>query len=245
MHAPATEPFAETAGPASLPWDSVSSDGDQPEEQLVPLPAPEPEAPCASSAPSEPFTHSDLDSEAEELDAPIPAPASGRASRSNVGGGGGFTIPLMCIGIGLIAMCLLIPATDDVHKLAYERERLKADLAQLHKQVDTNAAFLKRVGDDPMLAERLARRQLKMVPVGSQVLNLKSIKPQPDEMSPFLLVTVPPPAQMPPYQPIGGFLAGICRNPQTQLYLIGASLMMIGSSLVLSRSSGAGKALEK
>jgi hypothetical protein len=151
-------------------------------------------------------------------------------------GGGAITIPLMCLGIGLIAMCLLIPAADDVRKLAYERDRLKADLAQLHKQVQTNDAFLKRVADDAALAERLARRQLKMVPEGAAVLNLKSVKTEADEMSPFLLVTVPPPAPMPPYRPMGGFLAGACRNPKTQLYLIGGSLMMIGSGLVLSRS---------
>jgi len=157
-----------------------------------------------------------------------------------VAGGGGFTIPMMCIGIGLIAACLLIPAADDVSKLAYERERLKADLEQLHKQVDTNDAFLKRVADDPTLQERLARRQLKMVPEGTAVLNLKSVKQQPDEMSPFLLVTVPPPAPMAPYRPIGGgLLADACRNPKMQLYLIGGSLMLIGMGLVLSRSSPA------
>jgi hypothetical protein len=152
-------------------------------------------------------------------------------------GGGAFTIPLICLGIGLIAMCLLIPAADENRRLAYERDRLKADLEQLHKQVATNDAFLKRVGDDPALAERLARRQLKMVPEGTAVMDLKSAPARVD-MSPFLLVTVPPPAPMAPYRPVAGFLADACRHPKTQLYLIGASLLMIASGLVLSRSSG-------
>ena len=56
-------------------------------------------------------------------------------------------------------------------------------------------------------------------------------------MSPFLLVTVPPPAPMPPYRPIGGVLANACRHPKTQLYLIGGALMAIASGLVLSRST--------
>lgn len=151
-------------------------------------------------------------------------------------GGGAFTIPLISLGIGLIAMCLLIPAADENRRVAYERDRLKADLEQLQKQVTTNDAFLKRVGDDAGLAERLARRQLKMVPEGTAVMDLKATPAQAD-MSPFLLVTVPPPAPMPPYRPVGGFLADACRHPKTQLYLIGASLLMIASGLVLSGSS--------
>jgi hypothetical protein len=152
-------------------------------------------------------------------------------------GGGAFTIPLICLGISLIAMCLLIPAADENRKLAYERERLKTDLEQLQLQVSTNDAFLKRVANDPTLAERLARRQMKMVPQGTAVLDLKGMRSS-HEMSPFLLVTIPPPAPMAPYRPIGGFLANACRHPKTQLYIIGASLLMIASGLVMSRSSG-------
>ena len=164
------------------------------------------------------------------------SPWSPSAPSAPAGGGGAFTIPLICLGIGLIAMCLLIPAADENRRLAYERDRLKADLEQLHQQVATNDAFLRRVGDDAGLAERLARRQLKMVPEGTAVMDLKS-EPARADMSPFLLVTVPPPAPMPPYRAVGGFLADACRHPKTQLYLIGASLLMIASGLVLSRST--------
>ena len=153
--------------------------------------------------------------------------------------GGAFTIPLICLGVGVIAMCLLIPAADEVRRLAYERDRLKADLEQLQKQVTTNESFLQRVANDPVLAERLARRQMKMVPEGTAVLELKAARTTTpaQDMSPFLLVTVPPPAPMPPYRPIGGVLSNACRHPKTQLYLIGGSLMAIASGLVLSRSS--------
>jgi hypothetical protein len=150
--------------------------------------------------------------------------------------GGGFTIPLICIGIGLIAMCLLIPAADENRRLVYEKARLEGDLEQLQKQVVTNDSFLHRVAGDATLAERLARRQMKMVPEGTAVLDLHSTQTR-GELSPFLLVTVPPPAAMPPYRPVAGFLANACRHPKTQLYLIGASLMMIASGLVMSRSS--------
>ena len=151
--------------------------------------------------------------------------------------GGAFTIPLICLGLGLIACCILIPAADENRHIAYETAQLKADLEQLQKQVDTNDAFLHRIASDPTLSERLARRQMKMMPQGAAVLELKTRAKAAAEMSPFLLVTVPPPAPMPPYQPVGGFLAGLCRKPKTQLYLIGGSLMMIATGLVLSRTS--------
>jgi hypothetical protein len=167
--------------------------------------------------------------------------SSSASSTSPPASGGAFTIPLICLGVGVIAMCLLIPAADEVRRLAYERDRLKADLEQLQEQVATNDSFLRRVAEDPVLAERLARRQMKMVPEGTAVLDLKSVNTTAagtgQEMSPFLLVTVPPPAPMPPYRPIGGVLANACRHPKTQLYLIGGALMAIASGLVLSRST--------
>jgi hypothetical protein len=70
-------------------------------------------------------------------------------------------------------------------------------------------------------------------------LDLKTAPQARTDMSPFLLVTVPPPAPVAPYKPVGGFLADLCRHPKTQLYLIGASLLMIAAGLVLSRSSSA------
>src|SRR5688500_3724285 len=151
-------------------------------------------------------------------------------------GGGFFTIPLMCLGIGLIAMCLLIPAAAEHRRLAYEPETLQLDLEQLKTQEATNAAFLARLASDATLSERLARRQMKMVPEGTTVLQLKSNEIRSD-MSPFLLTTVPPPPPMPEYRPVGGVLSAACRHPKTQLYMIGAGMLMIASGLVLSRSS--------
>src|SRR5205814_4490869 len=106
----------------------------------------------------------------EADDAPPIAPAPIEQSPS---GGGGWTIPFLCAGIALIACCVLIPATDENRRLAYERERLKADLDQLQKQVEVNHDFLKRVGEDSSLAERLAQRQMKMVREGTSMLELK------------------------------------------------------------------------
>ena len=59
-----------------------------------------------------------------------PPPLSWSSPPSQKSSGGAFTIPLICLGVGVIAMCLLIPAADEVRRLAYERDRLKADLEQ-------------------------------------------------------------------------------------------------------------------
>jgi hypothetical protein len=147
-------------------------------------------------------------------------------------GGGLFTIPLLCLGLGLIACCVLIPAADENRRLAYERESLRADLEQIHKQINVNDEFLKRVADDPTLSERLAQRQMKMVREGTSVLELTG-RSNSREMSPFELVTLPPPPELPSYRPMGGKLSAICRNPHSQLYLTGGGLLLVAAGLVL------------
>ena len=108
-------------------------------------------------------------------------------------------------------------------------------------RLDTNSLFL---------AERLAQRQMKMVREGTSVLELKNVHHANaswgggggaglrDSMSPYLLVSVPPPAPMPPYQPVGGTLARVCRHPKSQLYLTGVGLMLMACGLVLGFSRG-------
>src|ERR1700733_6437704 len=81
-----------------------------------------------------------------------------------------WTIPLLCAGIAIIACCLLIPAADENHHLVYEREKLRLDGEQIHKQVTVNDEFLPRVADDPVLLQRLAQRQMKLVRKGTSVL---------------------------------------------------------------------------
>ena len=143
-----------------------------------------------------------------------------------------FTIPLMCLGLGIIACCVLIPAADENRRLGYERLKLQADLDQITRQIDVNNEFLKRVADDPTLSERLAQRQMKMVRQGTSVLELKGAFSGRD-MSPFELTTLPPPAELAPYKPVGGKLSDVCRNPRSQLYLMGGGLLLVAAGLVL------------
>src|SRR5688572_19528474 len=111
--------------------------------------------------------------------APTPAPGlalqplanSAPRSRSD-----GWTIPLVCVGIGLIACCVIVPQTEANRRLVYEREKLKLDLRHVDRQIDVNDEFLRKLADDPTLAERLAQRQMKMVREGTNVLELRGLK---------------------------------------------------------------------
>jgi hypothetical protein len=156
--------------------------------------------------------------------------------------GGGWTVATLCAGICIIACCVIIPQADANRRLAYERERLKVDLDSLRKQVSTNDEFLLRVADDPNLAERLAQRQMKIIREGTRVLELKKSANAPaggagpaqtaQDISPFHLVAVAPPPPMPPYQPNGGRLAGLCYDSRKRLYLMGVGLFLMAAGLV-------------
>ena len=146
-----------------------------------------------------------------------------------------WTIPLLCAGIAIIACCLLIPAADDNHRLVYERETLRLDAEQIHKQVAMNDEFLHRVADDPVLLQRLAQRQMKLVREGTSVLELNGQSDHTD-LSPYLLVSVPAPADLPPYRPMGGIFATLCRYPRTRLFLMGGGLLLMATGLVMGNA---------
>lgn len=153
-------------------------------------------------------------------------------------GGGGWTIPMLCAGLAIIASCWLLPMAEANHQLVYELERLKLDLRQVKEQVVVNDEFLRRVAVDSTLAQRLAQRQMKLISKGMSVLNLDSNTPE--EVSPFTMVSLPPAAALPPYRPLGGWLAHICLAPKLRLLLSGLGMLLVAAGLVLSRSGGAG-----
>lgn len=144
--------------------------------------------------------------------------------------GGGWTIPLLCAGIAIIACCMVMPQIDANRRLAYEKMTLGSDLSLIQKQVSVNDEFLKKIVDDPSLAERLAQRQLKRVRKGQHVLKIRDEKP---DMSPFQITAVSPPPAPPPYKPLSGAIANLCYSARNRLYLTGIALSMIAFGLVL------------
>lgn len=143
----------------------------------------------------------------------------------------GWTVVLVCLGVAIIAACVLIPQMDENGRLFHETRRLKTDLAHLHEQVAVNEDFLKRLGQDPVLAERVAQRQLNYVRPGSQTLDLPGEGRFVDS-SPFVLTTVPKPESIGEFQPRGGKLMNWCRDARTRLYLMGAAMLMLAVGLV-------------
>lgn len=131
----------------------------------------------------------------------------------------------------MIACCLLIPLADESRRLAWECQKLRIDLEHLTRQVEVNDEFIKRVGSDPALSERLAQRQMKFIRKGASVLELDEHRSE--ERSPFSLVRVAPPPPLPPCQPVPGRLAELCRDHHKRLYLLGGGLMLVGLGLVL------------
>ena len=144
---------------------------------------------------------------------------------------------VLCVGIGLIACCVLVPQAEENRRLYWETEKLRVDLEHLQKQGEVNAEFVRRVGEDPTLSERLAQRQMKFIRKGTNVLELKDGE-EPMTRSPFLITTVPPPAPLPAYEPMNGAVAHLTRDPKRRLYVIGAGLMLMAMGLVLGHSSG-------
>ena len=167
--------------------------------------------------------------EPEEADEPADLVAAGETGGSD--GHQGWTIMLICLGIGLIAACMIIPQADENRRMLYQTEKLKIDLAHLEQQVAINDEFIQRVGRDPALSERLAQRQLKFIRKGSAVLDLN--EPRSTDSSPFSLTMIEGPPPMPEYEPVGGRLGAWCRDGRKRLYTIGAGLLLLATGLVL------------
>jgi hypothetical protein len=144
---------------------------------------------------------------------------------------GGWVVALLCAGVGIIAVCLLLPLAEENHHLAWQREKLKVDLAQIHEQVRVNEEFLNKINNDPTLAERLAQRQMKFIRKGTTILDLPENGRE--ETSPFQLVNIPAPVATPPYRPLGGVLSVVISNSRVRLYATGFGLLLLASGLVL------------
>jgi hypothetical protein len=176
------------------------------------------------------------DEESEPIESPAPALAQS----------GAWAVALLCIGLFVTSACVLLPQVDANRRMVYDREKLRLDLQQIQKQVTVNREFLGKVESDPQLSERLALRQMRVVRPGERVLDFKNEEPdapgaptagsaesEAAQMSPFMIVNVPPPPPLPEYEPVGGFLGAICMDQRFQLYLLGGALFSVAAGLVL------------
>jgi hypothetical protein len=152
-----------------------------------------------------------------------------------------WTILALCLGLALIAACVIVPQLDPNRRLDYQRRMLLADLDQINRQTAINEQFLGRLESDPQLAQRLAQRQMKFIRQGESLLSYKG-QPTVVPVSPYSLVHVPPPAAVLPYTPAGGAAAQFLLDDHVRLYVLAAGLFLAAVGLVLSsndaRASG-------
>lgn len=166
------------------------------------------------------------------------------AGEDEASSGVAWALPLLALGLGLVACCLLLPAADENRQLANERALLAAEAEALERQVSLNEEFIDRLHSDPQLARRLVYRQHRPDP-GTDVVLLGDGRDDPRErfaLSPFALLAADPVIAPPPAQPGGGALASLCRHPRTKLAVLGVGLMccLLGLLTGGSKRSGGG-----
>lgn len=142
----------------------------------------------------------------------------------------GWTFIAMAVGIALIACSMLVPEADDNQRLVYDCEKLRLDLVHLQKQVEANQKLIDAMGADPVLAERLAQRQLKFVRRGLATVPMDEGA---GNQSVFALAAVPAEPELPQFQLSNRFLLAPFRGEKSRLYLIGGGLMLVACGLVL------------
>lgn len=158
--------------------------------------------------------------------------AAGDACESGpaLGGDAGcaWTIPLLCLGAAIVACCLIFPAIDANRALAAQRAQLAAQLAHLDEQIRVNEEFLARLGADPVLAERLALRQMSLIRPERGVLALGG-QADTEVLSPLRMLSVPPPVLRPGPEPASALLA----DPSRRVWILGLGSLLLLAGLLL------------
>lgn len=157
-----------------------------------------------------------------------PTPAIEKPART----GAWWTLPMMCLGLAIVACAILVPAADENRRDLHELAKLEQDVAYFQKQSEVNQQFLEHVSTDPTLAERLAQRQLRMTRADSRVVQMSRDR-GPFSMSPYALVTITPPPPMPEYRPMGGFLSRYFLDTKGQIYLTGLGILLVAAGVIL------------
>ncbi|MEM8872871.1 MAG: hypothetical protein AAGD32_01315 [Planctomycetota bacterium] len=142
-----------------------------------------------------------------------------------------WAIPVLCLGLGLMACAVLVPAAAETRDLALRRDVLQQDLDHLDMQAARNAQLLNRIGQDPVLAQRLERRQLNRVEEGAEQVAI-GLEPSPFASTPFALVAVETPSEIPVATTRGGRLMEACLDGRGRLVVFGFAGLCIATGLV-------------
>jgi hypothetical protein len=167
------------------------------------------------------------DDEPTKID-PAPVPSSAASFCS---------LPMLCAGLCLIAVCVLVPQAEANRRMAVDRDQLRQDLAHADAQLDVNARFLTAAATDPEVAERLAQRQMRQIRQGSEALHLDGeLAGAPAVVTVTDMLRVPTPPPVPAYRPPQGLVADLTACGRHQLYGLGTGLFLVAAALVLATS---------
>ena len=153
--------------------------------------------------------------------------------------GPAVALPALCLGLAVLAACVLLPAAGENRRLADERAALAADLDAARAQVAVNADFLARVGTDPELAERLALRQSNRPRPGTEAVAVSTDAARAGDrfaLSPFALTAVPAPAD--PAPPTPGRWSALADSDTLRLWATGGGLFLLAYGLVMGAAAG-------
>lgn len=153
-----------------------------------------------------------------------------------------WTLPLLAVALAVLSACVVLPQAEANRKQMHELARLEVELKHLVVQGELNGQLLERLGTDIDLSQRLAHRQMRLVPAGTAELPLPEDQAVTASMaSPFGLVKLPAPEMPAAYQPIGasvlgGGLLDVVMDPRKRLYIMGAAMLMMAVGLIIDPS---------
>ncbi len=136
-----------------------------------------------------------------------------------------WALPLLALGLSLVACAVLIPASEENRLAEADRRRLEAQVASLERRVEVNNEFFHRLEKDAAIARRLQQRTLPPMPDG-EVAQLASadVGKTSWAMSPLAMLEVEPvEAVMAPPQ-MKGLLPEWCRDGRHRLAVAGTGL---------------------
>lgn len=219
--------MAEGSAPQTQGSDAAQAPPESPainDESAVAVQSPEPTEP----APETPAESPSPAGNPVALHAP--SPSKPRPAEQTTGGW--WTLPAMCLGIGLIACSIIVGQVEENRQMAWQKNKLQMDLEYLQKQAATNQEFLDKLKTDANLVERLAQRQMKLVREGAAVLELDGSSNE-QTSSAFKLVRTPPPPEVEPYRPSASLLSRLFGDARRRLYASGFGAFLVAMGLVM------------
>jgi hypothetical protein len=152
-----------------------------------------------------------------------------------------WALPLLALGLGLVACGVLIPEAEENRRLADEHRLLLAEVEALDRQAALNEDFLSRLHGDADLVRRLVRRQTPVTePAADSDVAFVPLSESTGrfERSPFALLAAERVVAPPPTRPSGGLLADLCRHPRMRLVTLGTGLLCCLVGLLSGGSAG-------